>query len=230
MKKRTWNLELRTLIQKAKFRAHFFQAPSSKLKTHQGFTLVELLVVCAIMVVVGAIIFASNNKFGGQVLLQNLAYDVALSVRQAQVYGISVQRFNGAFNYAYGMHFDTSTPTAYNLFADVNANGLYAAGEDVAPSPYSIGRAYSILRLCAPAGSDLACTGGTVVTKLDIVFIRPEPDAWISSGSVSCVPRTGTNCRASSRVVLQSPRGDKMSLKVFANGQIAVDQVAAIAQ
>ena len=197
--------------------------------------MIELLVVCGIMVVVGGIIFASNSKFGGQVLLQNLAYDVALSMRQAQVYGISVQRFGSgltSFSYGYGMHFDTDTPTSYNLLADVDGDGIYDAGEDVPPSPYSIGRGYSIFKLCAPAGvllSDCTATGSSLqVPKLDIVFIRPEPDAWISASSVSCTPRSTGACQPSARIVLQSPRGDTMSISVFANGQIAVDQVSSI--
>lgn len=213
--------------------------PKTLRRASRGFTLIELLVVCGIMVVVGAIIFASNSKFGGQALLQNLAYDVALSVRQAQVYGISVQRFGSsatAFSYGYGTHFDLSNPRMYNLFADVNKNGIYDAGEDVAPSPYSIGRGYFISKLCATAtvsGSAEVCNSavnGNPKT-LDIIFLRPEPDALISAnssaGGSSCVLNAAT-CQASARIFLKSPRGDTMSVSVQANGQIAVDQTAVI--
>src|SRR3989344_3669939 len=45
-----------------------------------GFTLVELVVVTAIIVVVSSVVLVNNNRFGGVIQLENLAYDVALSV------------------------------------------------------------------------------------------------------------------------------------------------------
>lgn len=200
-----------------------------------GFTLIELLVVCGIIAVITAIMLANNNKYGGQVVLQNFAYDVALSIRQAQVYGISVQRFgsgaSASFANGYGMHFDTSLPstrTSYELFADAAGTGIYTASENVPPSPYQIGRGYSIVRLCAPAGTNSACEGGTVVSKLDILFVRPEPDALIAADGIQCY-KTVTPCKANARIVVQSPRGDTMSVSVESNGQIAVDQKSIIA-
>src|SRR3989344_1409035 len=70
---------------KSIFDAHSLKTQNSKLKT-KGFTLIELLVVSAIVVMLATVILSSHGKFGGQVLLQNFAYDVALSIRQAQVY------------------------------------------------------------------------------------------------------------------------------------------------
>lgn len=201
----------------------------------RGFTLIELLVVTGVIVVVSAVVLANQNRFGGQVLLQNFAYDVALSIRQAQVYGLAVVRVGSgagsSFSASYGMHFDSSSTNnlnkKYNLFADTNKNGLWETGEDVAPSPYNIGRGYLISKLCSPAGTDINCTSGTVVPKLDIMFIRPEPDALISADSLSCIS-SAANCKASARIVLKSPRGDTMSVSVQANGQIAVDQKSAV--
>lgn len=200
-----------------------------------GFTLIELLVVCGIMVVVTGIMLASNKKYGGNVTLQNFAYDLALSVRQAQVYGISVQRFgsgeSASFTSGYGVHFDTSTPaaaTTYIIFADaVSANGLYDQGEFV--RTMSINRGYKILRLCAPAGTDPACTGGSVVSRLDILFVRPEPDALIAVPPAQCFKAASPACQSNARIVLKSPQGGTMSVSVQANGQIAVDQKSVIA-
>jgi prepilin-type N-terminal cleavage/methylation domain-containing protein len=190
-----------------------------------GFTLIELLVVIGIITVVSAVILANNNKFGGQALLQNLAYDIALSVREAQVYGISVkQNSAGAFSSGYGMYFALATPGTYHLFADVAQSGVYAAHEDVSPSPYVIGRGFYISKLCVtPASGVENCTP----TTLDIIFIRPEPDAWInptcsagSNGNETC-----TSLYTRARVVMTSPRGDVMSVVVYSNGQISVDNL-----
>ena len=69
----------------------------AKKGRRRGFTLIELLVVVAIIVVITGLILANSNKFGGQTMLQNLSYDIALSLREAQVYGISVRSNSGAF-------------------------------------------------------------------------------------------------------------------------------------
>ena len=68
-----------------------------------GFSLIELLVVTGVIAVISGLMLVSNSTFGGQILLQNLAYDIALTLRQAQVYGISVQRFGTSYGSSYGM-------------------------------------------------------------------------------------------------------------------------------
>src|SRR3989344_6228445 len=80
-------------------------------RSSTGFTLIELLVVTAIIVIVTSLVLINNNRFGGTVLLQNLAYDMAPSVREAQVYGISVLSFGGEFDFGYGMHFTANSQT-----------------------------------------------------------------------------------------------------------------------
>lgn len=187
-----------------------------------GFTLIELLVVTAIIVVVSSVVLTSNNRFGGVVQLENLAYDIALSIRQAQVYGIAVQKFGtncsaaGAKCYesGYGVHFNTADPDHYELFADVDKNGLFASSENVPPSPYTIRNGFKISGLCAPQGTDAAtCKQVSPVSQVDIVFIRPEPNAYIT---------TDGGAKDSARIILRSPRGDVMSIVVERNGQIAV--------
>jgi len=163
---------------------------------------------------------ANNTKFGGKILLENLAYDMALSVRQAQVYGISVQRFGNSYSAGYGMHFSISTPTTYTLFADaVQADGMYTAGESV--SSYSIDRGYRVAKLCAPAGTDMnTCQS---ISQLDILFKRPDPDAWISADGNSCLS-SSLNCQESARIVLSSPAGDYANFVVDINGQVSVNR------
>lgn len=168
--------------------------------------------------IVSSVILASNSNFGGKILLENLAYDMALTVRQAQVYGISTQRF-GANNYSagYGLHFAMSSPALYVLFADaVTANGLYDSGELV--QSIAIERGYTIQKLCAtPINGSEDCT----LTQLDILFKRPEPDAWISANGTSCILLSGS-CQESARIFVNSPRGDVYSILVDVNGQVSV--------
>ena len=187
-----------------------------------GFTLIELLVICAILVVVSGVILANNTAFGGAVLLESMAYDMALAVREAQVYGVSVARFGaGIYSAGYGMHFDTGSPGTFVLFADVldPADGLYEEGEIV--SSTDLQRGYRIISLCSTQ-TDVAEVCG--YSRLDISFIRPEPDAWISADGASCILASGV-CKESARIILQSPRGDKTSVVVSINGQIFVEKI-----
>lgn len=202
--------------------AHLPNRPSL---AHRGFTLIELLVVTGIIVVISGIVLANNNRFGGAVLLENLAYNVALSIRQAQVYGISVQRFGqNTFSAGYGVHFDLSSPDTYVLYADaIQANGLYDC-----PQPgtnncefvqtTNISSGYSIHDLCVTPISGVEACG---ISKVDVLFKRPEPDAWISSGGVSCT-LDNSKCGQEARIVLSAPRGDQVNIIIQANGQISV--------
>lgn len=191
----------------------------------RGFTLIELLVVTGIIVVVSSVMLVNNGRFGGVVQLQNLTYDVALTIRQAQVYGISVARFGSStFSAGYGVHFDTSSPKTYVLFADIyplppDQNGLYDPGQGELVATTDITRGYAIQSLCTPAGADSATC--TRVTTLDMLFVRPEPDAWISGPDTSCLLQSGS-CQGSARITLVAPRGDTMSVVVDASGQISV--------
>ena len=61
------------------------------------------MVVTAIFVILSAVVLANNSRFGNVIVLQNLAHDISLSVREAQVYGIAVRRYDplsgpGTFN------------------------------------------------------------------------------------------------------------------------------------
>jgi prepilin-type N-terminal cleavage/methylation domain-containing protein len=195
----------------------------------RGFTLIELLVVTAILVIVSGLVLANHSRFGGKILLQNLAYDMALSVRQAQVYGISVRQFGaGTYSAGYGIRFSTSVPTSYVLFADaVQIDGMFSNGESV--QTYSLDRGYRVAKLCAPAGTNRStCTS---VPSLDILFKRPEPDAYISANGVPCVSWDGTQyqaivgqCQESARIVLSAPSGDQVDFIVDLNGQVAVNK------
>lgn len=198
----------------------------------RGFTLIELLVVTGIIVVITGVVLANNSRFGGVVTLENLTYDVALTIRQAQVYGISVARFGtNTFTAGYGVDFNLSSPGTYAMFADaISANGLYDC-----PSPgtsdcelvqsVTLNQGYRISDLCvtSSSGTETCYSTSSSPSHIDVLFKRPEPDAWISADGASCilVPPNGP-CQASARIVITSPRGDVASVVVEDNGQISV--------
>lgn len=191
------------------------------LRAKRGFALIELVVVMGIFVVVSSLVLANNTRFGGSVLLQNLAYDIALTIRQAQVYGIAVRGASSSnFSAGYGMYFESAPDKnkTYVLFADLNGNGIYDPTPDdsidARVASTDIGRNYKISRLCAPASTE--CNEINTVDRLDIVFKRPEPDASIFADEIT----SGTE--DSARIVIASPRGDTKSIVVERNGQISV--------
>ena len=213
-----------------KWGRHIFsslQPPTTNHQPSSGFTLIELLVVTAIVIIVSTLILANNARFGGAVILENLAYDVGLSVRKAQVYGIAVRRFGATdFSSGYGIHFDITTPSAYVLFADVfptgTGDGIYEPEASELVESLSMLQGYRMLDLCATSGGGLAEACG--IDTIDILFKRPEPDAFISANGVSGVANPGA-LHERARVILQSPRGDEISVIVEATGQIAVQKI-----
>lgn len=182
-----------------------------------GFTLIELLAVLGVIVLVSTIIFANNSRFGGKMVLENLAYEIALTIRQVQSYGISVIRFEktGAFEGAYGIYFNANTNASkksYVIFADRKPqsglrDGKYGgASERIQLVNFNSGYQVNALYV-----NDCAVE----VKVLQITFERPSPNAVIlGDGALfddACIE-------------LKSPRRDFTArVHVYRSGQIAVE-------
>lgn len=205
---RSWKLEARNYADHLAYPASSLQPPAS-----QGYTLIELLIVTGIFIIISSVVLANNARFGGKITLENFAYDVALSIRQAQVYSIAVRRVgSNDYGSAYGMHFDTGSANTYELFADsVSINGLYDPGELLQSTNMNGG--YRIGDICVRIVGALGETCG--LTRLDIVFKRPEPDAYIRSNASPTLHEAG-------RVIITSPRGEMADIVVEATGQISI--------
>jgi prepilin-type N-terminal cleavage/methylation domain-containing protein len=194
-------------------RAHPRTFRGLALSDSKGFTLFELLAVMAVFILLTSITIASDSRFGGRVALEAVAYDIALSIREAQIYGVAVRRTSaGSFNVGYGMHF---TPgTGYELYADLNGDGIRDVGETVKATTMS---GYTISSLCAPEVT------GCDRTRLDLLFRRPEPDACI--GATGAATLSGTQCISgipNSVITITSSRGGTATVVVESTGQISV--------
>lgn len=188
-----------------------------------GFTLIELLVSIAIFIIITSVAVLSNSQFNSSILLTDLGYQIALSVRQAQVYGITVKAPSACltgtcpssgFSSGYGVDFNINTPTGYILFED-GKNGtapdhVYQSGESL--NTYAIGKGYSIKELCVVPGGAPAYS----VNTLDVSFIRPEPEALVSGG--------GSVIRgAEADIYIQDPsKTTQREIKIESTGQISV--------
>lgn len=170
------------------------QLKQKKLSGAQkGFTLVEMLVSIGIFVIVTSIAVYNQGRFNSSVLLTNLAYEIALSMRQAQFYGITVKGITSTvtskttFEGGYGVHFDADT-TQYTLFEDrdpnpengsLESNGLFDSGE--ALEVFNIKKGNKVGKICLTKGINTTCNP----TSVDISFVRPNPDSRILSGGIS---------------------------------------------
>jgi prepilin-type N-terminal cleavage/methylation domain-containing protein len=158
----------------------------AKKQKQKGFTLVELLVTISIFVILTGIVLWNQTKFNSTILLTNLAYDTALTIRQAQSYGINIKEFNTDQFVPYGVHFEENSKS-FILFADTgydpdnpSAVNNYEGETDECLSIHGCVSRYSIKRGNYVSNIE-AFDGSTSISKeqLEIVFKRPNPDAII---------------------------------------------------
>jgi prepilin-type N-terminal cleavage/methylation domain-containing protein len=187
--------------------------------TVRGFTLVELMVSVSIFAFMTAFLMAKYGTFNRGIFLTNLAYDIALTIRSAQSYGLNVQGVDGVdpseqFLSGFGAHFEIGNPE-FLLYADDPYSQLtYDEGVDIVldPSPYTIKRNNKIVEIKYGAMCELtmAIAGATA----DISFKRPNPDARIIVNGKQPTPCVG--------IVIEAPDGTRNTIEVRSTGQIAV--------
>lgn len=193
-----------------------------------GFSLVELLVVVAIFIIITSVVLINQNKFSSNVAIQNLAYQIGLAIRQAQVYGLSVRgsNANGAdtFDTAFGVHFDDSSKTSFIFYADSDSDKMYLEGNDVLESTFNIDSG-TISNVCTTDGSgnkncfNSTPNGGTDIDSADITFKRPDPEAVIVN---NLTPSSGPN-DSKIEITVQSALKDRsQTIVVTSTGQIYV--------
>lgn len=202
-----------------------------KKNTQRGFTLIELLATLAIILIITLIARSGKTLYERSLFLTNLAYDVALTLRQAQVYGVDVRAGTVAgnqFDIGYGVYFTTADPTHFTLFIDQDNDHTYnpSVGGDTVVQTYTIQNNNRIYSLCAGAGAGSAC--GSVNT-LYITFRRPDPGACINTGTSypgmkqtsDCVAATG-NGEAQIVVAPNDATLGTRVIDVLSTGQISV--------
>lgn len=204
-----------------------------------GFTLIEIVVVLTILVTISSIVFASQSSFNKTLILANTAYDVALALRGAAMYGLGGYA-TSMVPTGYGMHFERSTPGSFTLFADTYpapsalsachaasdpsaldaqpGNCSYESGQDTTVTTYALGNNITVSDFCAYASGVWSCAyaQGGGLTALDIVFARPDSDPFMSvNRSYSAVSPITNTC-----LVISSPLGGGRFVSVSSTGRI----------
>ena len=215
----------------------------NKMKYNSGITIIELLVVISIFIIISGITIFNYSKFKSTATLQNLADDIALSVRRVQGYAIGVKGYNDAFGYSYGIHFtaDPGLASQYSgssrsfiLFIDIDGDGKYDAGSSCG-TPTGESECLEVLSVTntnevseihiVENGNDM-----TIDKKdtLDILFKRPNPEPNLfcygdsSNDMNSCDPISVEISYIKIRVSNPNSYNTYKDVIVNSNGQISV--------
>ncbi len=149
----------------------------------RGFSLVELMVTIAIVILVTGVSLARYGSFNNSVLLKSQAFELALDIREAQTFGISVSgRSNDDFRGAFGVHFNIDESTnVYRLFQS-EVDNRYQNGEQVGDS-LTIDPRFLITSITT---DQVGCNP----RQASIAFRRPNFDAilWTNGGGACTTP------------------------------------------
>lgn len=178
----------------------------------RGFTIVEVMVSVAIIALISSVVMFQYKNFDSKLLLRNVAYEIAISLRSAQIYGISVRGSGGAFQTGYGVHFDNSTPTSYTTFIDLDNSGTYNNITEKLETG-TIDRNNQISDLCVSTGGAPVCGKAS----LDMIFVRPDPDAKFAVNSAK-------DPSVAYAIIDVAPKtaGALRQVYIYASGQISI--------
>lgn len=192
------------------------------LQGKRGFTLTELIVVITIATIITTALVFQQAKWNDSLAVSTQAYDLALMIRQAQIYSLGVKEDMSAtsgdrFNVGYGVYFNQNNLSEYIYFADRNGNQKYDSGEAIETKTFT--RGVTIKDVCG-IGSNGCFPGSGPLASVHIFFFRPDTKVIMSllnaGGSSTGNPPV--------TIRLQSPKGQYYSVKVDPSGQVSVFQ------
>lgn len=170
----------------------------------KGMTLIELLVALVIFSIITGIVLFNYGDFNASLTMQNLADDIALTVRRAQSYAIGVRGREGSFQVGYGVHFGVTSydPTKINaddiLYQGSNKSFILYK-DDISGTEHnytntnnSCGGETSCLEMLyikssdyishikvKPSGEEEQTLGDENPSEVSIFFRRPSPEPYI---------------------------------------------------
>ena len=214
------------------------------INKQQGLTVLELVVVMSIFVVISAIMLFNYSQYRSNISLGNLAQDIALTVRKAQVYAIGVKGadVNGGGRQfpGYGLHFyipnlpgsvTSGSDRSFIFFSDIpftpgmigdhTYNQLTSTCDNLmygneCMNIIDITSSDRITSLCA----DTLCVGSALSPSVDIVFTRPNPEPTF------CFRTNGGSCTTLASYIsikVQSTDGREKVISIWNTGQIRID-------
>ena len=160
-------------------------------KNRSGFTLLEMMIVMAIIAILALVTFANYRTASQQFALQRAVAKMSQDIRRVQA--MAGQEWEGCesssgqypidYQYSYGIFFERADdrPTSYTLYSDCNGNDKY---DDGLSGEVEIIELEGNTEISNFSGEFLSPPGGTINNnqKLHIVFIPPDPDVKVING------------------------------------------------
>ena len=166
-----------------RFNLFSFHTTRSKSAPSRGFGLVELMVSISIMTLVSTVILVKNRSFNNALLLRNQAYEIAFSLRQAQLLAVSGTKESASASNQYGVYFDIgATPGngQYRMFRDDSTSGSnlgrYDNGDVTLGTIRMLDNRFIIREIVDKNNNPLE-------NILSITFVRPNFDALFKDSS-----------------------------------------------
>ena len=198
----------------------FFQN-ERKLNNNQGFTLVEILVVTAIIIVLSAIVIpryrVGDQHFRVQrsahQLSQNLRYVQEMAMGAKEI-GIGIVKPGHEFypDGGFGIHFDINEPDHYIIFADCDGNGQLSPGpvacvSPTQPSPVPAINKFPELMEEVYFESKVEIGSMSLSSPLHIIFRAPYPSIEISGGTEAIINLWLANDHANTQTIIVNEAG-----------------------
>jgi prepilin-type N-terminal cleavage/methylation domain-containing protein len=193
---------------------------------NKGFTLAEIMVSIAIVVMIMSVVLFGYRSYDDSIILSSAAQEMAISIRQAQSYGVSVKQVvGGDFNTSYGISFNLSNPGSYYIFADKNNNGKYDGDVNCSSGTECVEKddlknAVGLSSFCSTdlGGTETCPAQG--VQSVSILFKRPDTDAYIYTFNSSGTMISGSY--VSVKIVFSTRSGQQSNVSVNSIGQVTV--------
>ncbi len=202
--------------------------------------MIEMMVVLTIIGILTGAVVGNYGSFRSATVATNVAYELAGSIRQAQLYGLGVRLYGqpgtvsdaGTPNDTYGVELTAGTPS-YSIFRDKGTPNATCDSCSCGDSLNECVEQVTMLQqvtveaLCtgsaAMTGPELlAGSGNCVHTALSVMYTRPNPEALFYVGSgASRVPATGDTLAG---VLVRGGTHCRL-VRVYQNGQVAVESV-----
>lgn len=194
-----------------------------------GFTMIEIVIMLAILTFVSGILLTSVPGFNEDAALVRAQQELALNFRRAQNIAFSVAEVtltdgSRVAPSRIGLHFDVQTPGEYFFFIDGDNNNLYKDPPDPCPpgiescADQKIDPAFTFQQGVRfnPAGA-FYNQGGSTESKVNVVFSAPEAKVVIYNGEGNI---GGTVCLELKTLNLDLKR----AVRVRTSGQIGIEK------